>query len=164
MLKFVAMPTDVRGELSVDSNANINGAILPHRYVLVSKTADQQITHALEAPLSWNAAVSSGLTFATPGTDFVAPQSGIYSFTAQVIFGDAPAVGSRSVIFDVNGVPIINVNNAPFDSPGSAAGASAVWYLNAGDIVRCLVNQSSGATLNVVGLPTLTKLMITQLR
>ncbi len=158
---------DVDGDLTVDGNIVANGQVLPHRFVLLTKTVEQPVLNNTEVPVVWNIASSNGLAFTTAGSDFVAVQAGLYSFTAQLVFGPPNVpVGARTVSFTVNDVAIATVNNVPSNGTlNTIAGASAVWYLNVGDRVQCRADQTSGVPLlNVLGTDSATKWMITQLR
>lgn len=120
------------------------------QYGLVRRVAAQTLATGVLTIIAFDTVVlSNGLVYDAVNNWFVTPETGLYiinGFCSWVASG----VGSRQVVFFVNGAvaygrnPIPSINVAG----GNNADLSALADLTAGDTVQMKALQSSGGNLN----------------
>lgn len=162
-------------KLKVEKDATVCGAIKPFRYVRVRKTTQQgPIGAGAEVEVQFDVKQAHGLDFDLVTSRFIAPRSGIYSFTTQVNSGEGDQTGqdtSRSIGIALDfGQPNQLFNstvNAVFDLIGLAHGAhTAVYFLHRGQSASVIFAHDSAVPVSILpGFPVRpTFLEVTQLR
>lgn len=147
---------------TVETNGDVvaNGSVKPFRYFFLRKK-DQEIPTFVPKTsnlVTWDQSLStqSGLTFDFTTNSFKIPQTGIYSFTVQLIYqGEANGAGSRVagiLVKDASNVDFLaaSMTSAPFRNDvnsSTRASYAATLFLQKDYTVSVQTTQTSGVPL-----------------
>jgi len=119
----------------------------------VGNTGNESILNNTVTQVTFNSVIAPGYNHGQlydTGTNVVTiDKPGLYIIGASIIW-DAAAGGDRLARLDVNGAQAV-VSQFPTSASNDAHSISIIRSLVAGDVVRVMVFQDSGAPLNVIG-------------